>query len=160
MKRTRAGVLVLLGLICVASGFLVELVLTAIGRPILVPPISLAITLVAIAAIILAVAIPIYRAVKGRSDARINPFQAVRVAILAKASSLCGTLLAGGSVGLLLYIATRTVLPAPTSIWLGVASTVGAFVLLTAGLIAEYMCTIPPGEDPDDPMLEHAPHQS
>lgn len=160
MKRTHPPILILLGLIGLVAGFLIELLLTALGKPILVPPISLPVTLAAIAAIILALAVPIRQAVKGKAKQAINPFRAVRVAILSKASSLCGALLMGGSAGLLIYISTRTVLPAASSIWLAVASTVGGAVLLAAGLIAERMCTIPPGEDPDDPMAEQVPHHT
>jgi hypothetical protein len=119
--------------------------------------VSLPITLIAIAAIVVILAVPIRRAVLGRSKARIDPFHATRVAVLAKASSLSGALLTGSGIGILAYELTRPVLPAADSIWLAVIATFGAAVLLAAGLVAEHMCTLPPPSDEDDvPAHDHA----
>lgn len=160
MTRTRPGVLLALGAIGIVGGFLTELILVSLGRPMLVPPVTLAVTLVAIAGIILGFAIPIRRAVSGDSKRAVNPFQAFRVAVLAKSSGLCGALLTGATAGFLLFIVSRTVLPAVASIWLAAVALVGAVILLVAGLIAEWLCTIPPGEEPDQPMGKNVPHES
>lgn len=159
MTRTKPGILAILGAIGIAGGFLAQLTLASVGRPMLVPPVTLAVTLVAIAGIILGFAIPIRRSVKGHSQRRVNPFQAFRVAVLAKSSSLAGGLLTGGMAGFLLFTLSRTVLPAVTSIWLVVAPLVGAVILLIAGLVAERLCTIPPGDEPDHPLGSHVPHE-
>jgi hypothetical protein len=150
MTRTRATPLIGLGLAGVVFGFLLEVGLAASGMPLLVPPVSLPLTLVAIAIIVVAFAIPIYRAVHGKRESRIDPFQAMRVAVLAKASSLAGAMLAGVSLGVLLYVLSRSVLPGRDSTSLGIAATVGAVVLLAAGLIAEYLCTLPPPTDTEE----------
>jgi hypothetical protein len=150
VRRTHVTSLVGLGVAGIVIGFLLEIGVVAGGLPLLVPPVSLPITLIAIAAIVVILAVPIRRAVLGRSKARIDPFHATRVAVLAKASSLSGALLTGSGIGILAYELTRPVLPAAESIWLAVIATFGAAVLLAAGLVAEYMCTLPPPSDDDD----------
>ena len=151
MNRTRATPLVGLAALGFVAGFLLEYALEAYGRPLLVPPLTMPFTLVVVGVVVLAVAIPIRRSVTGKRKARIDPFQAMRIVVLAKASSLVGALLTGASLGAVLYFTTRPVLPAIGSMWLAIASCVGAAVLTTAGLIAEHLCTLPKDEDDDAP---------
>ncbi|WP_111721426.1 DUF3180 domain-containing protein [Homoserinimonas sp. OAct 916] len=160
MKRTKPGILVVLAAIGIAGGFLTQVILVSIGRPMLIPPATLAVTLVAIAGIILGFAIPIRRSVKGHSSGPVNPFQAFRVAILAKSSALSGALLTGATAGFLIFIVSRTVLPQAGSIWLAVVAFGGAAILLAGGLVAEWLCTLPPGDEPDQPMGKGVPHES
>lgn len=150
MKRTRATSLIGLGVAGVVVGFLVELAASGMGIAVFVPPLTLPITLVAIAVIIVAFAVPIRRAVRGRSSRRIDPFQAMRIVVFAKACSLSGALLTGAGIGILLYLLTRDVLPASNAVLLTALGTAGAIILLVAGLIAEFFCTLPPDDD-DDP---------
>jgi hypothetical protein len=151
VNRTHATPLVGLAALGFVAGFLLEYGLEAYGRPLLVPPLTMPFTLLVIAAIVLGVAIPIRRSVTGKRNAPIDPFQAMRIVVLAKASSLVGALLTGASLGAVLYFTTRPVLPAIGSMWLAIASCVGAAVLTTAGLIAEHLCTLPKDEDDDAP---------
>jgi hypothetical protein len=150
VKRTRATSLIGLGVAGVVVGFLVELAAAGMGIAVFVPPLTLPITLVAIAVIIVAFAIPIRRAVRGRSSRRIDPFQAMRIVVFAKACSLSGALLTGAGIGILLYLLTRDVLPASNAVLLTALGTAGAIILLVAGLVAEFFCTLPPDDD-DDP---------
>jgi hypothetical protein len=150
MKRTVATTVVALTLLGLVIGFLVDVTAAATGVPIFVPPISLPVTLAVIAALVVAMAWPIQQATKGTGSAPVNPFVAMRVAVLAKSSSLSGALLFGAGMGILLYILTRSVLPAVTSVWLAVATVVGAALLLAGGLVAEYFCTLPPDDDEDE----------
>lgn len=147
MRRTRATPLIGLGVAGLVIGFLVELAASGAGLAVLIPPLSLPITLVAIAIIVVAFAIPIRRATHGRTRTRIDPFRAMRVAVLAKACSLSGALLTGSGLGVLVYLLSRSVLPATSSIWQAGAATAGAAILLAAGLVAEAMCTLPPDDD-------------
>lgn len=157
MKRTRATPLIGLAVMGIVVGFLLEFGAAATGIPILIPPLSLPVTLVVIAAIVVGFAIPIRRATRGTSKTMIDPFRAMRVAVLAKASSLSGALLAGWGLGILVYLVTRSVLPASGAIWLAVAAAVGGVVLLVAGLVAEHLCTLPPPEDDEgQPEESHA----
>ena len=157
MKRTRPTPLIGLGVAGLVIGFLVELAAAGSGIAVFIPPLSLPITLVAIAVIVIAFAIPIRRATHSKTRTRIDPFRAMRVAVLAKACSLSGALLTGSGIGVLAYLLSRSVLPASGSIWLAVAATVGAAILLAAGLVAEYLCTLPPEDDDTKPEGTHAP---
>ena len=157
MKRTHATPVLALAAAGVAAGFLLELAFARGGRAILVPPVSLPITLVIAAAAVVVLAIPIKRATSGRSQRPVNPFSALRTAVLAKACSLAGALLTGGTGGVLVYLLTRQVLPAPGAIGLSITAIVGSAVLLAGGLVAEFLCTLPPPEQPDreHPRPEH-----
>jgi Protein of unknown function (DUF3180) len=155
VKRTRPASLIGLGVLGVAIGFLVELAASGMGIAVFVPPLTLPITLVAVAIIVVAFAIPIRRAVRGRSSRRIDPFQAMRIVVFAKACSLSGALLTGAGIGILIYLLTRDVLPASNAVLLTALGTAGAIILLVAGLLAEFFCTLPPDND-DDPETARA----
>lgn len=161
MTRTKVStIIVLFALGTVASSF-IETALAASGRPILIPPFTLPVALVAIGVIIVLLALPIRRRIKGTRRAPIDPFYATRVVMLAKASSISGALLFGGGGGVILYLATRSVPPAAGSFGMAIGMAVGAGILLAAGLVAERMCTIPPASDEDKgkPGKEPAPAQ-
>lgn len=149
MKPTRPTPLLVLSLVGLVLGFLTEITAAASGVPILVPPITLPLTLVVFAGIALVLAWPIRRATRGLGG-RVDPFRALRIVALAKASSLCGALLLGVGLGIVLFILTRSVVPTVTSLWLAIGTAIGAAILLTAGLVAERFCTLPPGDEDDD----------
>jgi hypothetical protein len=156
VKRTRPTPLIGLGVAGLVIGFLVELGAAGAGLAVFIPPLSLPITLVAIAAIVIGFAIPIRRATHAKTRTRIDPFRAMRVAVLAKACSLSGALLTGSGIGVLAYLLSRSVLPASGSIWQAAAATLGAAILLAAGLVAEFLCTLPPEDDDTKPEGHHA----
>jgi hypothetical protein len=149
MKRTTATPVLALILVGLVIGFLLEIAAAASGVPIFVPPVSLPITLVAIGVIVVLLAWPIHQSTMGTAKTRIDPFVALRIAVLAKSSSLSGSLLFGAGFGILLYVLTRSVVPAISSVWLAIATVLGAAALLAGGLVAEHFCTLPP-EDPED----------
>lgn len=150
MNRTRATTLLGLGIAGLVVGFLAELAAASSGVAVFIPPLTLPITLVAVAAIIIAFAVPIRRSVRGSSARRIDPFQATRIVLLAKACALSGALLTGGGIGILAYLLSRDVLPQGNAILLTVLGAVGAVVLLVAGLVAEHFCALPPEDDEKD----------
>jgi len=149
MKRTSISLLLLLAGIGGIVGWLLELALASTGRAIILPPLTIALALAVIGGIVVSLAVPIRRFTRGRSSAPVDPFYATRVLVLAKASALTGSLLAGAGIGVLVYLLTRSVVPLG-SVAPSVAMVVGAAVLLAGGLVAEYLCTIPPGSDRDD----------
>lgn len=155
MKRTPASTLVAFTLSGLVIGYLGELSIVTAGSKALVPPISLPVTLVGVAVIVLALAWPIRRAVKGKATKHLDPFRAMRTAVLAKACSLSGALVFGIGIGIALFVLTRSVLPSGETVWLAIATAIGAAVLLVAGLIAEHFCTLPP-DDTDLEKEEHA----
>ncbi|GAA1947643.1 DUF3180 domain-containing protein [Microbacterium aquimaris] len=150
MKRTGAGVLLVVAVLGAGAGFLVDQLLTASGRPTFTPAAMLPILLVLLGAAVVAFAIPVRRATRG-TGASPDPFQALRIAMLAKASSIVGALTAGFAVGLLLFVLTRPVVPSVGS-WGVVLATVGGGVaLVAAGLAAEHLCTIRKDDDDEHP---------
>jgi hypothetical protein len=156
MKRTRASSLLGLGVAGVVVGFLIDTAAAGMGNPTLVPPVSLPLTLVIIAVLVILFAYPIRQATRGKSKSRIDPFRAMRIAVLAKACSLAGAVLTGGGAGILIYMLTRSVIPAPSSVLLAVAAFVAAAVLMVCGLVAEKMCTLPPDRHDDDKQTERS----
>ena len=147
MKRTQPSALIALGLAGLVVVFLLELAAAAGGSAMFLPPATLPIALIAIGIGVLALAWPIRQAIRGTARKHVNPFLAIRVALLAKASALSGALLLGGGLGIVLYILTRSVVPAVTSLWPAIGTAVGAGILLTLGLVAEHFCTLPPDDD-------------
>lgn len=147
MKRTGAGILLISAGIGAVAGFLLDQSLTAAGRPTFTPAISLPILLLLLGALVLVLAWPIRRATRGGGQP-INPFRAVRVAMLAKASSIVGAVAAGLGAGLAVFLLTRPVPPSIGSMGAIIATAVCGVVLVAAALIAEHLCTI--GKDDDD----------
>jgi Protein of unknown function (DUF3180) len=155
MKRTRASTIIAFTLGGLVIGYLLDLAIVTAGTTALVPPISLAVTLVGVAVIVVALAWPIRRAVKGKATKHLDPFRAMRIAVLAKACSLSGALVLGVGLGITLFLVTRSVVPSASTIWLALATAIGAALLLAGGLVAEWCCTLPP-DDTDTEKEEHA----
>jgi Protein of unknown function (DUF3180) len=152
VTRTVPLHLVLLAALGGGAAWFLEVALTASGRAILIPPFTLAVALTLIGVIVIAMALPVRKVSRGVPNARIDPFYATRVVILAKASSLGGALLGGAGLAIAAYLLSRSVLPAAASVSMAIATAVGAIVLLVAGLVAEHMCALPPDDDsPDAP---------
>jgi hypothetical protein len=149
VKRSSPFTLILLAVLGGVVGAFLETALTVGGRPIIIPPLTLAIALAAIGGIVVSLAVPIRRLTRGKTKGPIDPFYATRVLMLAKACALCGALLTGFGIGIAIYLLSRSILQV-NSLGLAIATVIGSGVLLAAGLIAEHMCTIPPGDDDDD----------
>jgi hypothetical protein len=149
VKRTRPLLLVLYAVFGGALGWVLQVALTASGAPAAIPPYSLAFALVVIGVLVVVAARPVRRAVRDRTRPRIDPFYATRVVILAKAIAIAGSVLFGAGFGVLLFFLTRPVIAGVGSIVACVVTVVAAAVLLTCGLVAEYMCSLPPDDDND-----------
>jgi energy-converting hydrogenase Eha subunit B len=70
--------------------------------------------------------------------------------VLAKASSIAGSLFGGFAVGLLVYLLTRSAFPSLGSVLPNAVAVGGGLVLTVCALVAERMCIAPPGDDDDD----------
>ncbi|KJL45274.1 DUF3180 domain-containing protein [Microbacterium trichothecenolyticum] len=163
MKRTGAGVLIIAAVLGVAAGFLADQVLTSSGSPTFTPAVTLPILLVLLGVVVIALAIPIRRATHGTASRKVDPFRAVRIAMLAKASSIVGAAIGGLGAGLWIFLSTRPVTPSLGSLGTVIATTVCGALLVAAGLVAEHLCTIRKDDDDeqpggDDPGLEPRIH--
>jgi Protein of unknown function (DUF3180) len=156
VRRTHASALIAFVVSGLVIGYLGELAIVSAGYTALVPPLSLPITLVGVGVLVVALAWPIRRAVKGSSKARIDPFRAMRIAVLAKACSGSGALVFGAGIGISLYLLTRSVVPAASTVWMAVATAIGAALLMVGGLVAEYFCTLPPPDEAEEEGHAHA----
>ena len=150
MKRTRLTVLLGLALAGGVLAYLLELLAQSLGGNVVVPPLSLPLTLVAIGVAVILLAIPVRRSVTGKRKARLDPFYAIRVAVFAKASSLAGSLLAGAASGIVLFLFGRPILPSVAMSSVAISEIAAAVFVVVAGLIAEHLCVLPP-DDPQDP---------
>jgi hypothetical protein len=146
MKRTGPAPLIGLFLIGGVASYLLELVVQSRGGFIYVPPISLAFTLFVVAAAVVLLAVPIRRKVTGKRKEPIDAFYAARVLALAKASSFAGSLLLGLGAGVLLYLFGRPIAPSGAILINVIAQLVSAALLIVAGLIAEWLCVLPPDD--------------
>lgn len=146
MRRTSVAVLVVLAVLAAGAGFLLDHVLTVMGRTTFTPSLLLPVLLLLIAAASLSVAWPVRASV--RSGIRIDPFRATRAVTLARASSLVGAIMAGLGAGLLAFLLSRPIDP-PVGSTVAMLALIGsAVVLVIVALIAEQFCTLP--KDPDD----------
>jgi len=147
VTRTRPAALLLAALTGFALAFALDSVLAMRGLAVIVPPVSLSIALVLIAAVVLVMAWPVRRAATG--ERRVDPFYATRVVVLAKASVLSGALLAGSGAGILFYLMSRAVVPLGSTLTAG-GTVVAAALLVAAGLVVEHWCSLPPDEPTEE----------
>lgn len=147
MRRIPPVLLLVLALAGAAAGFLLDHALTTAGRPTFTPSIVLPIFLALLAVTVLGLAWTVRRSTRSTRRRRVDPFRAVRIAMLARASSLVGAVITGFGVGLGAYLLSRPITPPIGSI---VATAVAALVLTIAAVIAESFCLLP-GDGPHDP---------
>lgn len=154
LRRTSVLIIVAFAVVGLAAGLIIQMARSVWGSAPLVPPISLAATLIVIAAVLLPLGIALRRAVTHASSRAINPFHAVRLLAGARAAQFGGALFGGFGGGLALQLLTRSVLP-PVATWLPMVLVCGAgIVLLVCGLITEALCRVPPTEPENDADLE------
>ncbi|MHB1234994.1 MAG: DUF3180 domain-containing protein [Microbacteriaceae bacterium] len=162
MKRTRPGTIVILVVAGILAGWFIDTGLTAAGQHVIMLPVTLPPVLAVIGGIVVLLALPIFRLTRGTAKKYVDHLYATRVVMLAKASSLTGALITGVALGICGFLLSRAVLPGLSQFSLPVATLAGAVILLAAGLLAEWFCTIPPasGEDDDQPGKQPADVQS
>jgi hypothetical protein len=152
MKHTSPALLFALALFGGAAGFGLQTILAAMGMPKVRPEYTLALSLVLIAVLLVLLAVPVRRAVRsagGPVRRRVDPFYATRVVLLAKAGSIAGALLSGASVGLLVDLLLRGS-PNSDTLTRILVDLAGGVLLLAGGLVAEYLCRVPPRDEDED----------
>ena len=119
-------------------------------------PLSLLLTMPLIGIAVVLAALPIYRyrrAVENYTDgprpARPNPFYALRVLLLSRATALAGMVFVGWHLGALLWLTVFSVAPqGPVQLTsLGILS---SLVMLAGGLIGQQFCRAPKGGSGDE----------
>ncbi len=122
------------------------------GRAVFIAPASLVFTLPAIAILLAAFSWPMVRyrrdlaaaltAKTSKPVKRVDPFYAVRILVLAKASSITSSAILGWQLGVLFYLLSR---PAQGSESVGrtIGAGIAAVVLLVVALVVERFCRLP-----------------
>ena len=155
MKPTKILSLLVGILISATVTFVIVKAVIANGGSVPVAPKNLLISIPSIAIIELLAAIPIFRyrrelskfATTGKRPKRIDPFYAVRILALAKATAISGSLFAGFALSLVILQATLPVIP--DSIWLNAIALAESILLIVIAIIIERACKLP--EDSDAP---------
>jgi len=122
------------------------------GRQVFIAPTSLSFTLPAIAVLLVAFAWPIVRyrrelaaalkADKTKPVKRVDPFYAVRILLLAKASAVASSAIMGWQIGVLVYLLSRPA-QAADGLTRTITAGVGAAILLATALVIERFCRLP-----------------
>lgn len=149
MKPTKILSLLIATIVAAAVTFAIVRAVIANGGSVPVAPNNLLISIPSIAVIELLAAIPVFRyrrelakfATSGKRPKRIDPFYAVRIVALAKATAISGALFAGFAVSLVVLQATLPVVP--DSIWLNAAALIESIVLIVVAIVIERACKLP-----------------
>ena len=148
MQRTSSSTLVVWAVIGTVLAVVVDVVLESQGFSLPGLPWFAVIGMLVLAAILLVLGWPIKKWNEGDRTKEIDPIQAARVAVMAKASALTGAGLAGwylGNAGYYFLSAPgiRNDLAAGMLI-----AMIAAAALMIVGLIVEGFCEIPPQDPP------------
>jgi len=150
VTRTRPATLVLLAVIGTVIGFLLQIALAAGSAPKFRPEFSFGVTLALIGIFVVILAVPVYRATHGSLRQPVDSFYATRVLVLGKASGLAGALLSGLGIGLAIELLIHSGTTTNETLFRVLAALGGAVLLLAGGLVAEFLCRVPPQDDDDD----------
>lgn len=147
MKSLSISRLVAVAVILAVSTYFLTGALVTRGFAVSLSPTNLIITLFLISVILLILAIPVWRyrnnlKLETKRPKRVDPFYAVRILLLSKATAISGSLFVGWHLGVLGYQ-----LLAPIVIWSAVVRNsiglVASIVMVIAGLYTENLCRLP-----------------
>ena len=154
MKLTKLRFLFLLALISSVAGYFVAAFLVGRGFQVPVSAVNLILTLGAIGVVLLGLAIPIWRyrsALKqqsGKRPKRVDPFYAVRVLLLAKASAIAGSLFAGWHLGVVGFQLFSPVV-VQVLVLQNALGFFASFALVASAFVTEQICRLPNDDTPD-----------
>lgn len=146
MKLTRISSLAAVAGASAILSWLLDRALTGAGQPQLTPQLPLPIVLSGLAVLVLVLALPIRKRLRG-DPKPLSPFYATNVLILAKSSALTGAVFAGAAAGLLVFVLTLPVVVFDERGWVTLVTALAGLLLAVAGVIAEHFCRIPPSDD-------------
>lgn len=149
MKPTKFLTLLMPTVVAWSAVYLLVKLILQNGGSIPVATTTVLITLPSIAIIEALIAIPIFRyrselqkfASSGVRPKRIDPFYAMRVLVLAKATAIAGALFLGATIGLVFSQWSQPVVA--DSIWRNVVAFVESALLIVVALIIERACKLP-----------------
>jgi Protein of unknown function (DUF3180) len=132
------------------AGYLGSKLITANGGQVPVTPLNLILTLAAISIILAGFATPMLRYRRALAEQlknsaaprpkRLNPFYAVRLLLLAKATAISGALFVGWHLGVIWMQLSSPV--TTQSIWQNAAALIASIVMVVVGVVIERICRI------------------
>ncbi len=147
-REIRIPTLVLSALLSGVVAFVTFTLFTRSGSLVPRPPVLAGVLIVVMGALVLWMARPVRRYLRGRATAPLDPLRAARVLVLAQAASLTGSLAAGWYLGQLAVVATDLSLVANRMRLLPLlALALTGVALATAGLVAQRWCRVDPPDD-------------
>ena len=148
----RVPMLVVVGVLAGAGGYLIGLAITRDGSLLPRPPWVAGLLLLVMAGLVLWLARPVRRYLEGRATVPLDPIQAARTVVLAQAAALTGAAAAGWFLGQLAVLVGDLSLVANRERLLPFALLFVASVgLAVAGMVAQQWCRIePPDDDRED----------
>ena len=163
MKPTKASLVLAVVFGATVLSFLAVRFLVANGMAVPASPTNLLVTLAAIAVILLGLSVPIWRYKaslaqysKGPRPKRVDPFYAVRVVLLAKASAITGSGFVGWHLGAMI---AQLSLPVgfTAALLQNSFGLVASVVLTVAAIVSEQICRLPdePKDNQTDQMVSN-----
>jgi hypothetical protein len=163
MKPTKASLVLVVVFGATVLSFLAVRFLVANGMAVPASPTNLLVTLAAIAVILLGLSVPIWRYKaslaqysKGPRPKRVDPFYAVRVVLLAKASAITGSGFVGWHLGAMI---AQLSLPVgfTAALLQNSFGLVASLVLTVAAIVSEQICRLPdePKDNQTDQMVSN-----
>lgn len=147
MSSTKMRTLVVAGLLGLLISYMFNLMWESYGQVLPGIPWLAIVGMLVLSAVLIVVGLPIKKWNDGDRTRELDPLQAARVAMMAKAAAVAGAALTGWYGGSALYLLTSAE-GARSSTGMGMLLAVGsAAVLMIVGLIVESFCQLPP----DDP---------
>ncbi|WP_029090357.1 DUF3180 domain-containing protein [Brevibacterium album] len=145
MNRTRVSQLALWGAVGLVVGIGLHTLLERTGAALPQVPWPAIVGMLGLSVVLFLLGWPVRQWRDGDRETEIDPVRAARVAMLAKAAALAGSVLTGWYAGAAVYLfVSASGLRAAEG--LGMLAAVGAAaVLMATGLLVESFCSLPPG---------------
>lgn len=150
MNRTRPAQLLLWGVVGLAASLAFHTLWERGGNALPLVPWPAIVGMLVLAGVLLALGWPVRAWRDGDRTTEIDLVKAARIAMLAKAAALAGSVLTAWYLGGALYLfASAFGLRAESALGM-LAAAIAAAVLMAVGLIVESFCSLPP-DDPRSP---------
>lgn len=154
-KEIRVTTLLLVGLVTGVVSFAMFTVITRSGSLVPRPALLSGVLLVVMGGLVLWLARPVRRYLKGQATKPLDPLRAARTVVLAQAAALTGAAAAGWYAGQVAVVLTDLSLEVNRGRLLPLgALVVASLALATAGLVAQRWCRVEPPEDDEDDRRE------
>jgi hypothetical protein len=142
-KGVTIRLLLVIGLVVTAFGYLALRIWTAQGGPRPPAPWGALVVLVFMACGVFFAGLPVRRFLRGKSRKPLNPIRAMRTVVLAQASALTGALVTGWYLAQILALLPDMDVASVRSLaWRLAALAAGGVLMVVAGLVVQRMCRV------------------